>query len=504
MTCASVFRPRFPEHRGPVERDPDSWKCELEGPHLVHALGALRWSDALPIVKVVRVNQGRDGKADGRANRRGERAPLPDPPRDEARQNARRGRGEKDQGPRVPMGDAVHGPPMLGPAEAVRPADELEDVEPAEAIPAVAGDELEDLEQLGAVATQYAVDSVPANTRRTYQSQWRAFVSWCQGHRLPFLPAAPETVALYVTHLAHTGRKVATIEVALSALSQAHQLAGQPSPRRDPIVFTIMKGIRHTHGTEAHQKAPLLDDQLSTILGALPDTNAGRRDRALLLTAWLGALRRSEVVALDVADVRFVPQGVVIRVKRGKRDQEGKGTIKGLPRGLGPVDPVDALSRWIGERTTGPLFLAVDQWDHVGSQRLGGRAVAELVQRHAGAAGNFSGHSLRAGFVTAAARKGVAEHWIAEQTGHKSIPTLREYIRNADRFSHNAGVGLLVAPAPPSPPPAPSSAAAVPEKARTRIPPTLDWLKNEANWQTDRPEQERLFSEDPASQEEKS
>ncbi len=483
--CTSVYRPRFPEHRRAVTRDPAAWRCELdENPHDVHELGALRWTDA-PALPMKRVQK----KPDGQSNRKARTA---DP------QKAH----ERPAVPTIPP----HPPTMLEGAE-VAPAAEL----------GAPPDELAELVALGAVAARYAVDSVPENTRRTYRSQWNTFTAWAEAYRLPFLPADAETVALYLAHLGKSGRKVSTIEVALAAIGQAHRLAGHVSPRQDPIVQTVLRGIRRRHRTMPDQKAPLLDDQLVGILGALPDTNAGRRDRALLLTGWLGALRRSETAALDVADARFVPRGVLLTVKQRKRDQEGKGTTIALPRGIGPVDPVEALRRWIGERTEGPLFLAVDQWDHILSHRLSGQAIGELVQRHTGgrkkkkkraepAAAStapaevaaprhaFGGHSLRAGFVTSAACKGVGEHWIAEQTGHKSTETLRGYIRQADPFSHNAGAGLLVAPPAPAPP---SSAAEAPRP----IPATREFLEGQPNWTTPNPKQQPLFSDDPASQE---
>jgi hypothetical protein len=60
----------------------------------------------------------------------------------------------------------------------------------------------------------------------------------------------------------------------------------------------------------------------------------------------------------------------------------------------------------------------------------------------------FSSHSLRSGLITAAAQAGVAERVIAKQSGHKSLPVLRRYIREGSLFTENAAaqVGLQGGP----------------------------------------------------------
>src|SRR5207245_2742365 len=87
------------------------------------------------------------------------------------------------------------------------------------------------LAELGTQARGYLEQSKAANTRRAYAADWRAFTAWCAQHRLTALPAAPETVALYLT--AHAGqRKASTLQRRLVAIAHAHTAADVESPTR--------------------------------------------------------------------------------------------------------------------------------------------------------------------------------------------------------------------------------------------------------------------------------
>jgi integrase len=104
-----------------------------------------------------------------------------------------------------------------------------------------------------------------------------------------------------------------------------------------------------------------------------PETKAGRRDRALLVLAFAGASRRSELVSLDVADVDQVADGLRILVRRSKTDQEGAGRRKPLPYGSNPTTcPVRTLTAWLSaaEISDGPIFRPVNRHDQVQPGRL--------------------------------------------------------------------------------------------------------------------------------------
>jgi site-specific recombinase XerD len=83
----------------------------------------------------------------------------------------------------------------------------------------------------------------------------------------------------------------------------------------------------------------------------------------------------------------------------------------------------------------------------VGTGRLTDQSVALIVKAHAEGAGlepkQFAGHSLRAGFLTSAAAAGKSIFKMMDQSRHKSVDTLRGYVRDAELFKDHAGAGLL-------------------------------------------------------------
>jgi integrase len=140
----------------------------------------------------------------------------------------------------------------------------------------------------------------------------------------------------------------------------------------------------------------------------------------------------------------------VITLRRSKTDQEGVGRKIGIPHGSTPATcPVWALRAWLelASIESGPLFRAI-RGSTVGTCRLSAAAVAATVKRSARAVGLdpavYAGHSLRSGLATSAAAAGASERSIMAQTGHKSVPMVRRYIRDGSLFRNNAAavVGL--------------------------------------------------------------
>jgi site-specific recombinase XerD len=296
---------------------------------------------------------------------------------------------------------------------------------------------------------EYFQASKSHNTRRAYAADWRDFSAWCSAHALSVLPAAAETVALYLSARAEAV-KAGTLARRLSTISQAHQMAGFPSPAQSITVRAVMAGIRRSKGTAQQGKRAMLTEDLRELISHTGDDTIGKRDRALLLTGFAGAFRRSEIVAFNTGDVEFTPDGAVLHQRRSKTDQEGAGRRVGIPFGSTPATcPVRALRSWIeAAGSSGPLFRRVTKGGKILAGRLSDKAVARIVKLRAVRAGldpaQFSGHSLRAGLATAAARAGVSERAIMRHTGHRSLATLRNYIREGSLFLENpaAKVGL--------------------------------------------------------------
>ena len=299
----------------------------------------------------------------------------------------------------------------------------------------------------GEASTFIAASRAP-NTLRAYKSDWKHFETWCSQQSAEALPAAPTTVVLYITDLART-LKASTIGRRLSSISVAHQAAGHPSPTADIAVRSTLAGIRRVLGTAQVGKDPLLTEDLRAIVAALPDSLQGLRDACLLLLGFASALRRSELVALDVDDVADTADGLVLTVRRSKTDQEGVGRQIGIPYGGDPrTCPVRSLRRWleVAGLGDGALFRGINRHGQVAATRLSDRSVALIVKRAAQTAGLgpevFAGHSLRSGFATSASRAGATEAQIMHQTGHRSLPVLRRYIRRGSLFTDNAAARL--------------------------------------------------------------
>lgn len=194
--------------------------------------------------------------------------------------------------------------------------------------------------------------------------------------------------------------------------------------------------------------APLLKQDLLSILPLMIGLK-GVRDRAMLLLGFAGALRRSELVALDVEDLHSVQEGLILNIRRSKTDQEANGRKVAIPYGRTHACPVRAVEAWIAHAKLahGPIFRSIRKGGRLDARRLSSQSVALIVKHYAAACGldsdRVSGHSLRAGLVTSAAQAGVAMHKIQQQSGHRSTQMLARYIRDATLFENNAA-GLLL------------------------------------------------------------
>ncbi|WP_082528561.1 site-specific integrase [Methylobacterium sp. Leaf466] len=306
-----------------------------------------------------------------------------------------------------------------------------------------------DLDALAARAAGLAENARSANTRRAYRSDWADFERWCTAQGFPLLPAAPATVGLYLA--AHETRlSVATLTRRLSAIAVAHRMAGFLMDTRHSAIADVMRGLRNRHGSAQRHAEALTIPRLKQVLNQIGDKLGDRRDRALLLVGMAAALRRSELVALDVADITVQPEGLRIVIRRSKTDQGGEGAVLPVNRTGRATCPAAAYEAWLAAAgiSEGAVFRGVDRHGRLGG-RLSGQAVALIVQRRASTAGldapaSYAGHSLRAGFATSAAQAGMGEIKIARQTRHASLTTLRRYVRDGVLFSENltAEIGL--------------------------------------------------------------
>jgi site-specific recombinase XerD len=298
-----------------------------------------------------------------------------------------------------------------------------------------------------AAAVDLAKAEEAASTRKAYGTDFRLFKEWCNARGVPALPAAPETVAAYLAADAGTS-KASTLGRRIAAIRYAHKLAGLDLPTDAEAVKATMRGIRRTHGSARVRKAPAVAGKMLGMVATATNKLAGLRDRALLLIGFGGALRRSELVALDVADIEETEIGLLVTIRGSKTDQERQGVTIAIARG-DIACPAKALRAWLDAAgiEAGPIFRPIDKGSKVRDSRLTCRSVANIVKAYAGRAGfdasMFSGHSLRAGFLTSAAGKGASIFKLMDVSRHKSVDTLRGYVRDAELFKDHAGAGLL-------------------------------------------------------------
>jgi integrase len=275
------------------------------------------------------------------------------------------------------------------------------------------------------------------NTRRAYDSDLKHFLAWGGA-----LPASPDVIARYLAAHAMT-HAVATLARHLVAIRRAHALQGLPDPVRSELVRLTFRGIRRAHGRPQRRAAALTVERIAAIMASLGDSVRDARDRALLLIGFAGAFRRSELSSIECKSIERTAPGIVITISRSKTDQEGQARHVAISRGRDAICPVKALDRWLelSGIIQGPVFRPITRRGHVLPGQLSGDSIASIVKQRVRAIGldptRYSGHSLRAGFVTSAASAGAPAWRIKAQTGHVSDALVGRYIRLSDPFAAN-------------------------------------------------------------------
>ncbi len=272
------------------------------------------------------------------------------------------------------------------------------------------------------------------STRREYANDVRLFIE-AGGN----IPATVDQIVNYVTAIG-SRLAVATIERRLVSIHVGHLDQGFQSPVSDARVKQVMKGVRRSVGVAQRQVGAIEKDILLELWSVAAKRKPvwAARTIALLAIGWGGAFRRSELVGLTWECVTLLDTGAELLLKSSKVDQAGAGFVKFIPNAYGDRCPVKALRHWqeMSGLTDGPIFRAVGQNESIGNRSLSTHAVAKIIKQLIEASGRdpalFSGHSLRAGFVTAGILAGVQSHVIAMVSGHKGA-TLEKYVRIGKR-----------------------------------------------------------------------
>jgi integrase len=275
---------------------------------------------------------------------------------------------------------------------------------PAEALPPVAAEQLR-------AWWQRAQRVYPSATLKAWRCDGIIFAGYCRDRQLSALPATPETVAGFVLYCKELGKKPATVRRYLSTIARLHRAAELFNPCASEAVQLEMKGMTREVSSRQRQGRALGMTEIQQFL-QLPGENLPTvRERAMLCVAYDAMTRRSELIAIDVEDLRFLSDGTGrLLIRRSKTDQAGEGHIAYLSR-----QTVRHLQAWLQNARIkdGAVFRRIIgrgtvTYDQQGKGRIGGRLSPEAVARAFKAVAKFlkmpadqveqvSGHSVRVG-----------------------------------------------------------------------------------------------------------
>ena len=324
-------------------------------------------------------------------------------------------------------------------------------------------------------AAAFIAAGTAANTVRSYRSALAYWSAWLQLRYGQVLGDAPLPVTVAVQFvLDHLARPLAngdwahllppsidaalvtarvktrlgplafnTVSHRLAVLGKWHRLNEWDSPTEATALKTLLRDARKAQsrqGLSVRKKSAIVLEPLQALLATCSDGVRGIRDRALLLLAWSGGgRRRSEVVSLQVSDVRQLDADTwMYALGATKTDTSGVRREKPL---RGPA--AAALAAWLAAAPadSGPLFRRLYKGGKVSADGLSSDQVARIVQRRAqlaGLDGDWAAHSLRSGFVTEAGRQGVALGEVMAMTEHRSVSTVMGYFQAGSLLNSRA------------------------------------------------------------------
>ena len=294
------------------------------------------------------------------------------------------------------------------------------------------------------------------NTRVAYKKGWQCFASWCHSEELVPREARSADVVRFLVAMASKGRMggrkplaLNTLRLYRSGLNDRWRRMGEPSPASERNVDEVLQGLARLRGDRPRRVKALREYQILAMLESCGGGLHGLRDAAVLSLGFAAALRRSELCYLRTEDLEpRGADGIVVHVRRSKTDVQGIGQRVAVIKGK-TVKPVAHVERWLQASgiSQGFVFQTLLRGGVVSGRSLDPGDVARVVKRHARRIGldsrAYSGHSLRAGFVTSAAVHRARIDKIMEVTRHRNAETVLKYIRDEESFVDHAGASFL-------------------------------------------------------------
>lgn len=290
-------------------------------------------------------------------------------------------------------------------------------------------------------ANTYKNNAKASKTYRDYERDWIQFSEWCREWEFSALPSKPEIIQIYIAELAEKGYKFSTIDKKLTSITYYHKENGFVCPVNDSSVKEQLSGLKNISKYTPQGKEPLMLNDLHFIIKNIKlDSMKGYRDRALLLLAFFGAFRRSEISSLETKHVKFFNWGIEVNFYETKTKMY---KTKIISRRNNFDCPVKALEDWVAMAniSQGHLFYSLSKNGKI-LRPLGDKSVNRVIKEYIGELGHdpddFGAHSLRSGFATSAAEYGYSDQQIMQVTGHKRRETLDIYVKKGKMRRNNA------------------------------------------------------------------
>jgi integrase len=270
-----------------------------------------------------------------------------------------------------------------------------------------------------------------ANTLRAQKADGAKFQVFCEGRGKSFLPADPTTIRAFIEHEANSGKKPATVRRHIATIGRAHIGAGLLNPCSSEAVRLALKKMGRETSARQTQARALGWKEIKEFIGSAGQGLRADRERAMLCVAYETLARRGELVALEVRDIEFWPNGTgQAMIRRGKTDAEGQGRVAYLSR-----ETVNWLRFWLeaAKISEGPIFRRLIGRDQIGDVLHAG-SVAPIFKRVARWIGmperfvaEVSGHSTRVGAAQDLAELDIDLAAITQAGGWKSTRMPLQY-----------------------------------------------------------------------------
>ena len=294
------------------------------------------------------------------------------------------------------------------------------------------------------------------NTRQAYEKGWKCFVSWCQDVNMVPHEAKSKDIARFIIAMAISGPNscnkplaMNTLRLYRTALNDRWRRIGLSSPASTRDVDEVLRGLARLRGDTPRRVKALREHHILAMFKSCGKGLHGQRDAAVLALGFAAALRRSELCSLHTDDLEYKgSEGVFVHIRRSKTDPQGMGQKVAVINGK-TVKPVSRVEKWLqasGIRN-GYVFQTMLRGSVASRRPLDPGDIARIVKRHVKRIGldpsEYSGHSLRAGFVTSAAVHNARIDKIMEVTRHRNAETVLKYIRDEESFVDHAGASFL-------------------------------------------------------------